>query len=369
MMIRKAFKFKLKTTKAAENKLSQAVGCCRLVWNKALALNLDRLSRKEPLMWEMELSFWLTFWKKTDELFFLKESPSQPLQQTVRNLCLAFKDGFDKKQPLKRLPVFKKRGRNESYRYPQGFKFQGRRIFLPKIGWIRFHKSRNILGSVKNVTVSRMADGWYISVQTEVELEERNHPSTSSVGIDLGVVRFATLSDGTFFEPLNSFKRHEEALAKSQRKLSRQVKGSNNWKKQSLYIGRIHQTIKNCRVDRLQWISSKISKKHAIIVLEDLQISKMSKSAAGSLDSPGEHVARKSSLNKSILDQGWGMFGQMLGYKQDWLGGEVLRVNPAFTSQKCPRCGTIDSKNRLTQADFVCTACEYKNNADYVGAT
>jgi len=106
MIIYKAFQFRLKTDGEIEQKLAQMAGCCRFLWNKALALNLKRLEDKLPLIWYLEFAFWLTFWKKTEELSFLKQCHSQPLQQTLKHLNKAFEDGFDKNQPSKRLPKF-----------------------------------------------------------------------------------------------------------------------------------------------------------------------------------------------------------------------------------------------------------------------
>ena len=368
MLIRKAYKFKLKSTPELDRQLAQAAGCCRFLWNKALALNLKRLEEKQPLMWYQELAFWLAFWKKTNELNFLKQSHSQPLQQTLKHLERAFRDGFDSKQPNKRIPKFKKKFCGDSFCYPQGFKFDNRRVYLPKIGWVGFHKSRSIEGKQKNLTVKREVDGWYISVQVEIEIPDPVHPSQSSVGIDLGVSRFASLSTGAYFTPLNSFRKHEEKLAKAQKKLSRQVKYSSNWRKQKRKIAKYHRKIRNCRLDYLHQMTGKISKSHAIVFLEDLSIKNMSKSAKGSSESPGKNVRAKSGLNKSIIDQGWGIFCNLLKYKLTWLGGELNFVNPQYTSQKCPRCSNISSQNRLTQSKFQCKKCKYENNADHVGA-
>ena len=361
MIIRKAYQFKLKPTVQQERVLAQMSGCCRFLWNKALAMNLERLKENHKLMWYHELSYWLTFWKKTEELQFLKSCHSQPLQQTLKHLDRAFKDAFDKSQPLKKLPTFKKKFQGDSFCYPQGFKFENRRVFLPKIGWIGFRKSRKILGKHKNLTVNRKADGWYISVQVEIEQPHVQHPSNSTVGIDLGIARFATLSNGEYYLPIHSTRQEEKRLAKAQKNLSRKTKFSNQWKKQQQKIGKIHRKIRNRRIDFLHKLSSKISKNHAIIFLEDLAVTEMSKSVQGL-------GKRKSNLNKAILDQGWSIFKTLLSYKQSWMGGEVLTVDPRYTSQKCPTCSTIDQSNRVTQSDFTCQRCGYQQNADLVGA-
>lgn len=368
MIIRKAFKYKLKTTPEIEQKCASMAGCCRLIWNKALALNLHRLEMKTPMLWYNELAYWLTFWKTSEELGFLKEAHSQPLQQALKNLDRAFKDAFDKNQPNKRLPKFKRRGQHDSFRYPQGFKIQGNRIYLPKVGWVCFFNSRPIEGTPKNVTVVREAKGWHVSIQVEIEVETPQHPSTSAVGIDRGIAVLAALSNNKCYSPIHSYRKHQSQLAKAQRDLKNKVKFSNNWKKQQQRIAKLHSKIADCRKDRLHWISNRISKNHAMIVLEDLKVSNMSKSAKGTQEAPGKNVKAKSGLNKAILDQGWSMFADMLEYKQAWQGGEVIYVSPHHTSQTCPKCGHVSADNRISQSEFACTECRYNDNADIVGA-
>lgn len=331
-------------------------------------MNLHRLENKAPILWYSESCYWLALWKKSEEFSFLKDSHSQPLQQTLKNLDRAFKDAFDKKQLLKRIPVFKRKGQHDSFRYPQGFKIEKGRVFLPKIGWVRYYDSQPIHGKPKNVTVSRQADSWYISVQVELEIGSPKHQSSTMVGVDRGIVELAYLSDGKRYSPANSYRCYQEKLAHAQRQLKRKKKFSENWKRQQKKIAKIHHKIAQIRKDRLHWISNRISQNHAMIVLEDLKVCNMSKSAKGTLESPGKNVKAKSGLNKSILDQGWSMFASMLEYKQQWNGGDVLYVDPKHTSQTCPACGHVSKENRTTQADFSCTECGYENNADYVGA-
>ena len=138
--IRKAYKVRLKTNIEIEAKLSRFCGSARFLWNKSLAMNLERLASRQPILWYNELAYWLTLWKRSEEYCFLKECPSQVLQQKLRDLERAFRDGFDKSQPLKRIPVFKKKGSGDGIRFPQGFKLDNRKMFLPRIGWIGFYK-------------------------------------------------------------------------------------------------------------------------------------------------------------------------------------------------------------------------------------
>ncbi len=299
------------------------------------------------------------------ELLFLGVVHSQPLQQVLMDLDRALKDSFKK---VKAFPKFKKKGKQDSFRFPQGVKIDNDQIYLPKMGWFKFRKSRDIEGTIKNVTISKTAGKWYVSIQVEADIAEPVHPGKSAVGIDMGVTRFATMSDGSVLEPINSFRRWETRLAREQRNLARKAKFSSNWKKQKAKIQRIHSTIAQVRNDFLHKSTSKISKSHAIVILEDLKVSNMSRSAKGTVGKPGTNVAAKSGLNKSILDQGWYEFRRQLTYKEQWLGGKVILINPANTSRACSMCNHIASENRQTQAEFQCVSCGHSENADFNAA-
>ena len=184
----------------------------------------------------------------------------------------------------------------------------------------------------------------------------------------MGVARFATLSNGEFFEPLNAFKTDKGKLAKLQRQLKNKVKFSQNWQKLKAKIAKLHHKIANCRKDFLHQTSSKISKNHAMIYIEDLQVSNMSKSAKGTAEAPGKNVAAKSGLNQAILDQSWFEFRRQLDYKTQWQGGFLVAVPAQNTSRTCPCCGHVAKENRQTQANFECVECGYTENADVVGA-
>ncbi len=362
--IRKAYQFQLKTNEEIESRLVRICGSARFVWNKSLSMNLDRLEKKQPILWYNELAFWMILWKRSEEYGFLKECPSQVLQQKLMDLDRAFRDAFDRNQPLKRLPVFKKKGRGDGIRFPQGFQFDNRRIFLPKIGWIGFYKSQPIRGKVKNVSVSSRAGRWYISVQVEREVTIGPHPSTSEIGIDAGIMCFAAFSDGTMVNGVHSFRRHQERLAREQRKLAHKKKGSNNWKKQKQSISRLHHHICNVRSDFLHKLSTQISDNQARVYVEKLQVKNMSASARGTIEEPGRCVRAKSGLNRSILDQGWYTFRQQLDYKLAWKGGELVEVDCRKTSQRCSMCGYTAKENRPTQALFRCMVCGHEENAD-----
>jgi putative transposase len=365
MIIRKAYKYRLKECLKVLKLSAQTAGCCRLIWNRALALQKSRLDNGLKILAYAEACKELAQWKKESELFFLNDVPSQALQQELKDLDRAIREALYKK---KGFPHFKKKFKNDSFRYPQGCKIEGNRIFLPKIGWVSFFHSVNPKGEIKNVTISIKGKHCFASVQTEYEVPEPVHPSSSEVGIDLGICRFATLSNDVFYEPLNSFKKLASELATDQKKLKHKQKFSNNWKKQKRRIASIHSKIANARKDYLHKISTEISKNHAVIMIEDLKVSNMSRSAKGTQEEPGQNVKQKSDLNRSILDQGWYEFRRQLEYKQQWRGGKVIVVPPQHTSQECLKCSYICKENRKTQSLFVCTACGYSAHADFVGA-
>ena len=342
-------------------------GACRFVFNRALARQNENHEAGNKYIPYGKMASWLVEWKNATETQWLKDAPSQPLQQSLKDLERAYKNFFQKRAAF---PRFKKRGQSDAFRYPQGVKLdqENSRIFLPKLGWMHYRNSRQVTGIVKNVTVSQSCGKWYISIQTESEVSTPVHPSASMVGLDAGVAKLATLSDGTVFRPVNSFQKNQKKLARLQRQLSRRVKFSNNWQKQKRKIQRLHSHIANTRKDYLHKVTATISKNHAMIVIEDLKVSNMSKSAAGTVSQPGRNVRAKSGLNRSILDQGWYEMRRQLEYKQLWRGGQVLAVPPAYTSQRCACCGHTAKENRLTQSKFVCRACGYTANADVNGA-
>ncbi|MCE1181339.1 MAG: transposase [Rhodocyclales bacterium] len=341
-------------------------GSCRHVYNKALALQQERHEAGEKKLGYAALCKSLTEWKAQPETLWLNETPSQALQQSLKNLERAYKNFFEKRADF---PRFKKKGHSDSFRYPQGIKLdQGNsRVFLPKLGWLRYRNSRDVLGEVKNATVSQSGGKWFISIQTEREVDQPL-PNGEAVGIDMGIARFATLSDGSHIEPLNSFKKHQQRLARYQRAMSRKVKFSNNWKKAKAQVQRVRTRIANARKDFLHKASCQISQNHAMIAIEDLQVRNMSKSAKGNSEQHGKMVKQKSGLNRSILDQGWSEFRRQLEYKSAWNGGFVIAVPPQYTSQTCPCCGHVSKDNRQTQARFECIECGFEENADLVGA-
>ena len=290
------------------------------MFNRALALQKQRYRQGEKRLGYAALCRLLTTWRHSSETAWLADAPTHPLQQALKDLERAYTNFFAKRA---RFPRFKKKGRSENFRYPDPKQIQldqvNSHLFLPKLGWLRFRPSRLVLGTVKQVTVSRLCGKWLVSMQTEREVE-RPLPQGEAVGIDLGIARFATLSDGTFYPPLDSFIRHQQALRKGQQALSRKKKRSRNWIKAKARLQRLYVRIRRARGDFLHKLTTPLSKNHARVCVEDLKVGPMSRSAAGTREAPGTNVGAKSSLNRS------------------------------------------------TQARFECVVCGFQAHADWVGA-
>ncbi len=341
-----AFKFELQPNGEQAQQMRRFAGSCRFVFNKALALQQTRHEQGEKKLSYAGLCKALTEWKAQPETLWLKETHSQPLQQTLKDLERAYVNFFEQRTDF---PRFKKKGTGDSFRYPDPKQIKldqaNGRIFLPKLGWLRYRNSRDVLGELRNVTVTQSGGKWFASIQTRREVVPEQ-PTGGIVGLDMGIARFVTLSDGSHLDPLNSFKKHQQRLKRYQRRLARKVKFSQNWKK----------------------AKAKVSQNHAIVCIEDLQIRNMSKSSKGNAETHGKQVRQKSGLNRAILDQGWGEFRRQLDYKLAWRGGHLIAVPPHNTSRTCPACGHISKENRRSQAQFACVACGYQNHADVVGA-
>ena len=399
MKINKAYKFRLEPNAEQQVILNNLVGSARFVWNQMLAISLEMFAKNEFINATNLVNKIMEVKNNPDFEFLKTHSNAVSLQQKIRDLASAWSRLFDpkvhirlkenKKKPKKAkffkladgteiqlrplMPRFKRKsdGR-DSIRLVQFDKYcrvEGSRIKLPNgIGLVKFRKSQDIIGIIKNVTISKKSGYWYVSFGTEREVENPRHPATSALGLDLGITKLITTSNGVTIKPKNSFKANQVKLARLQRQLAKKVKFSENWKKQNGKIQKLHHHIANVRHDYLHKITTTLSKSHAMIVVEDLKVSNMSKSASGSMENKGRNVKAKSGLNKSILDQGWGMALDMLEYKQHWRGGLLIKVNPRFTSQTCLKCQHVAVDNRQTQSRFECVKCGYIANADFNAA-
>ncbi|CAB3773377.1 IS200/IS605 family transposase ISAba30 [Paraburkholderia humisilvae] len=348
-------------------RMRQFAGACRFVYNRALAFQKENHAAGQKFVGYVGMAKHLTQWRNSTDTPWLKDGPVHTQQHAPKHLEVAFRNFFEGRASF---PQFKRKGAGDSFLFPDKNQISvdagNGRIKVPKLGWLRYRKSRDVPGEVRSATVSLRAGKWHVSILTKREAGQPV-PRGPAIGIDVGVARFATMSDGSFIAPLASFRKHEQRLAKYQRRMARKVRGSSNWKK-AKGIQRIHARIANARSDFLHKASTTISKNHAMVAVEDLKISNMSRSAKGTAEAPGRNVRAKSGLNRSILDQGWGEFRRQLEYKTAWRGGFFVAVDPKNTSRTCPCCGHVSKDNRRTQALFACVSCGHQANADHVGA-
>ena len=364
MLIQRANVYRLEPTEEQANTFAQWVGACRFVYNIALEQRrtwgqCHRLSYNQQ---QSEITHLRV------EADWIRAVPIHALQMAVRALDAAFQRFFiglgDYPQPRKKF-------RDDSFVLPDptylGFKRLNKNrgaIKVPKIGWIKLVGYRPLGGELRSITIRRKVGHWYASVAWRTAIAEPPASGLPAIGIDRGIAVFAALSGGRKIKPLNAFKTIRGRLAKEQRKLARKIKFSANWKKQKAKIARLHTRAANARKDFLHKLSTDLAKNHGLIKIEKLQVQNMSRSAKGTVDNPGTNVRAKSGLNRSILDQGWGMFSTMLKYKLAERGGELQYVDPAYTSQTCAECGVIDKASRKDQAAFDCQHCGHTDNAD-----
>jgi putative transposase len=364
-----AFKFVLLPKGAQQRHMRRFAGSCRFVFNRALALQQANYQAGERFIGYLAMAKHLTQWRHSAQTPWLKDAPVHPLQHALKDLERAYQSFFAKRAGF---PRFKRKGSGESFRYPDAKQFEidqpNSRIKLPKLGWIRYRNSRHILGTAKNITIQLCAGKCYASIQTEREVEPPRPTATTAIGIDVGIARLATSSDGSFIAPLNSFKKHQQRLARYQRRMGRKVRFSNNWNKAKIQVQKVHRQIANARRDFLHKATTTISKNHALVCIEDLQVRNLSRSSKGTREQHGIRVRQKSGLNRAILDQGWAEFRRQLAYKTQWAGGMLVAVPAHHTSQTCPCCGHVAPANRRTQAQFLCVECAHTANADVVGA-
>jgi putative transposase len=363
-----SFKYELMPTGEQERKMRQFAGSCRYVYNKALALQKERYAKGEKHLSYFDLAKLLTEWRNSTETAWLADAPCDAQQQALKDLEQAYTNFFAQRTNY---PRFKKKERSVRFRYPNPQRIKldqnTNRITLPRLESLRYRNSREVVGKLRNATVSWQCGKWFVSIMTLREINQPI-PQGGAVGIDMGTVRFATFSDGSYIEPLNSFKQHAVALRKANQAMSRKRKFSNNWKKAKTRVQRIHSRIANVRHNFLHKATTTISKNHALVCIEDLQVENMSRSAKGTMETPGRNVGTKSALNKSIRDQAWSKFRHQLDYKLRWSGGVLITVPPQNTSKICPSCEYASKENRLTQARFKCVECGFEQNADVVAA-
>ena len=367
----KAFRFQLRLKPAQERELQRWAGGLRWLWNQALAEQRARHARGDKYATYVDMAKWLTAWRQAPDTQWLAMGPVHTQQQVLKRLDESYKRFFEaaRKGDTRRVkpPRFKRRGEEPGMRFPDAKQFEldqtHQRIKLPKLGWLRLRQSRPVTGELRNVSLSREGAAWFCAVQTQ-GADVLSAGLSPSLGIDMGLAQFVTLSTGAAVAPLKAMAEQQRRLRRYQKSVSRKVKGSCNRKKAIKRLGDLHRRIARKRADWLHKLSSGLVASHPVIALEDLRVAAMSASAKGTAEKPGKRVKQKAGLNRSILDAAWSEFRRQLEYKTQSVGGEVIAVNPAFTSQRCAACGHTEAGNRKTQSSFICLACGHADNAD-----
>ena len=360
MIIRRAFKYRLKPTPSQREKFLQFAGARRFAFNRGLDERKKTYEATGKNLSYFEQNIELTSLKDQPETGWLKEIHSQVPQQALKDLDRAFKNFFRrvKKGEKPGYPRFKKKGMSESFRYPQGVKISGSKVFLPKIGWIKFRKSRELQGLLKETTILQEGTNWFVSFSCEWGKETKLVPlhESKAVGIDMGLTKFATTSSG----PKNS--RHDienprflskrlSHLRYLSKQLSKKVKKSKNSYKARLKLSKYHARIKNLRNDFVQKLSTEMIKNHDIFCIESLDISSLMK------ESP-------KGLSRSIGDAGWRMFLHCLKYKAEERGKHLIEAGKYFpSSQICAFCWN-SQKMPLAMRQYECERCGIKTDRD-----
>ncbi len=362
---RKANTYRLYPTDQQTRQMAQIAGSCRFVFNLALEQRRDwyRPGRKFSFAGQCREVTQLRA-----EVDWLKAAPVHTLQQALKDLDRAYQNWWSGRA---RAPTPRKKGLHDSFRFPDPVSIKvertgksSGRVKLPKLGWIKFRGWYPIPGDICNATVSLRAGQWHVAVQWQREAAEPCPSALPAVGIDRGVAVFAALSDGVQIEPVNCGKKALKALRKAQRNLSRKKRGSANRRKAIRRVAKIQMRVANSRKDFLHKTTTTVAKNHGTVVVEALKVQNMVRSSRGTVAEPGKRVRQKAGLNRAILDQGWGIFRTMLGWKLAERGGRLIEVCAAYTSQTCSACGVVDACSRISQSRFVCTSCGHEANAD-----
>ena len=334
----RAYKFRIYPTNQQAELISKNIGCSRFVYNYFLDL-----AKKDGYHNYSQYAKTLTLLKK--EYPFLKEVESTSLQQTLKDLDSSFSRFFKK---LGGFPNFKsKRNPKQSYRSQMvnnNIQILDNNIKLPKLGLVKFAKSREVKGRILNVTISRTSTNkYYISICVDAEIEALPL-ATGEIGIDLGLKAYIVTSEGLEVPNPKYFRKYERQLAKAQRRLSKKKKGSKNYEKAKLKVALLHERIANARLDFLHKLSTTIIAENQTIIVEGLKPKNMIKNRR---------------LAKSIADASWGTFLNMLKYKSLWYGRNYIKVGTFYpSSQLCSSCGYLNQKmKKLHIRTWECPDC------------
>ena len=347
----KAFKYRFYPTPEQEALLRRTIGCTRLVYNRALSERTQAWYERQERVGYKETSAMLTEWKKEDDLQFLNEVSSVPLQQGLRHLQLAFTNFFAGRN---KYPNFKKKRNGGSAAFTKAaFRFKDGQVYLAKstealpIRW-----SRQIPEGCEpsTITVKLSPSGrWSVSLLVETEIEPLPE-SPNSIGIDLGITSLVALSTGEKIANPKGFKAKRAKLRRVQKALSRKVKGSSNRHKARLKVAKVHEQIADARKDFLHKLTTQLVRENQTIAVEDLAVKNMVKN-------------RK--LAQSISDASWGELVRQLEYKCDWYGRTFIKIDRWFPSSKrCGHCGHVVDKLPLNIREWTCSSCGTVHDRD-----
>ncbi len=347
MKLHRTYKYKLKLTKAQEQTCESWINTCRYIYNVALEERITSYKECKKSVSKFDQYNQLPQIKK--DFPFVGEVYSDTLQEALDRLDKSYKNFFRGKG----FPKFAKKGFYNSFTYKRYFKVNDKTIKLPKIGEVKYFNSRPIKGTPKISTIIKEDNNWFICITSEYEtpFETIEIDNQNPIGIDCGATRFLALSNNTFIDSPKFYEPFDKELRILQRRLSRQVKGSNTREKTKKKIRKINKKISNQRLDFLHKVSTNLSNTYSSLYMEDLNLQKMQRNGF-------------SKVNRNMSDKGFGNFKVLLSYKFKERGKHLGLVNPAYTSQTCNSCKTIDKKSRISQSNFVCTHCGEVSNAD-----
>ena len=342
-VVNKTYKFRIYPNKEQEILLSNHFGCSRFVYNYFLNERKEQYQKNKKSDNYYVQAKILTELKKKEEYNWLKEVNSQTIQFALRCLDTAYVNFF---RGNAQFPNFKSRKHKNTFTIPQFGRLEENKIYIPKFKngiKVRLDK-REIKGKIGKMNITKTPTGkYYVSIFTEQSIEQL--PKTNKqVGIDLGIKDFVITSDGIKFENNRYTKKYSRELKKAQQHLSRKEKGSNGFEKQKLKVAKIHEKISSCRLDTLHKVSYQLVKENDLIVVEDLNVKGMIKNHK---------------LSKHIADVSWGNFVNLLNYKCDWYGKELVKVNRFYPSSKtCNSCGWINQGLKLSEREWTCKCGE-----------
>lgn len=360
--VKRAYKFRFYPTPEQEEELLRTWGCVRLVYNKALDMRHTAWYKHQKRVNYAQTSAALTQWKKQDDLQFLREVSSVPLQQCLRHLQTAFTNFFDKRACY---PKFKSRKKSRlGLEYSSsGFRFKGDDLYIARLKsplnvvWSRdFDKS-----SVSLVTITKDAAGrWFVSCLGETVVEKR-HVTGKTVGLDMGVKDTLVLSTGEKLSPRDDrdMEKKLAKVAKYQRRLSKKQIGSKNFAKAKTKLSKAHAQVADARKDWIHKTTTKLVKDFDIVCIEDLNVRGMTRAARG------KGRKAKAGLNRGIMSQSFAEIRRCLEYKARDCGGEVVAIDRFFPSSKtCSSCGHINTSLTLKQRFWACTSCGEHHDRD-----